>query len=64
MTTMNVSANTLAHPAEVVERRDDPGVWSVEAINLDGSVEVALFPGPKSKDRATEYAAWRYGVAA
>lgn len=48
---------------EVVERRDDPGVWSVETINTDGSIEVALFPGPNSKDRATEYAAWRYGLA-
>lgn len=48
---------------EVVERRDDPGVWSVEAINTDGSIEVALFPGPNSKDRATEYAAWRYELA-
>lgn len=48
---------------EVVERRDDPGFGGVEAINTDGSIEVALFPGPNSKDRATEHAAWRYGLA-
>lgn len=47
----------------VVERRDDPGTWSVEAIDVDGdgSVFLAIFPGPDSKTRAEEYAAFKYG---
>lgn len=49
-------------PAEVVQDRDDPHAWRVEKINSDGDggVDVAIFAGPDARERATEYAAWKY----
>ena len=51
---------------EVVERRDTPGAWSVEAINItgDGEVYLAVFSGPAANARASEYAAMKYGIEA
>lgn len=48
---------------EVVERKDAPGDWSVEAINIegDGEIYMAIFSGPAALDRATEYAYMKYG---
>ncbi len=50
---------------EVVERRDTPGAWAVEAINSagDGEIYMAVFSGPAAEDRAVEYAAMKYGHA-
>ena len=49
---------------EVVERRDAPGVWGVEAINYEGDGEIytAIFSGPDAKGRAIEYADMKYGL--
>ncbi len=49
---------------EVVERRDFPGAWGVEAINYvgDGEIYVAVFHGPEARARAYEYAGMKYGV--
>jgi hypothetical protein len=46
---------------EVIEDQDVPGQWRVEAINYDGDGEVyvAIFSGPKARDRAEEYADWK-----
>ena len=51
---------------EVVERRDTPGAWVVEAINAagDGEIYMAVFSGPAAKDRAVEYASMKYGHTA
>ena len=51
---------------EVVERRDTPGAWAVEAINSagDGEIYMAVFSGPAAKDRAVEYATLKYGHVA
>lgn len=48
----------------VVERTDQRGVWSVEAIadDEDGSVYQAHFHGPAAEERAREYASFKYGV--
>lgn len=48
--------------AEVVERKDAPGVWSVEAVDdaSEGAVYSAVFYGPQSKERAEEYAHMKY----
>jgi hypothetical protein len=56
-----------AHPTlevSVFERKGQPGVWTVEAIDVvgDGSIYQAIFIGPQAKDRATEYARMKYGV--
>jgi hypothetical protein len=49
----------------VVERRNEPGVWSVETItnDEDGSVYQAHFHGPRAEERAREYASFKYGFA-
>jgi hypothetical protein len=49
-------------PAEVVERKDAPGAWGVEAIDhgRDGSIYMAIFSGPDARDRAVEYAALKF----
>jgi len=50
---------------EVLEDRQYPGHWRVEAINHegDGEVYVAVFSGPEAEQRAKEYAAWQAEVA-
>ena len=47
----------------VVERNDQPGVWTVEAIDMavDGSIYQAFFVGPEAHERAQEYARFKYG---
>jgi hypothetical protein len=49
---------------EVVDRKDTPGAWSVEAIDNegDGSIFQAIFIGPDAQERAKEYAQLKYGV--
>ncbi|HUF55810.1 MAG TPA: hypothetical protein VMM55_04540 [Thermohalobaculum sp.] len=48
----------------IVERKDTPGAWSVEAIEVDGDGDVfqAIFLGPGAKERAEEYATIKYGA--
>ena len=43
---------------EVSERRDTPGAWGVEAVNVDGDGEIymAVFSGPDAERRARDYA--------
>jgi len=45
---------------EVFERKGQPGVWSVEAVGPDGEIYQALFIGPDARQRAVEYAAFKY----
>ena len=49
----------------VVERKNEAGVWSVEAIadDADGSIFQAHFYGPDAELRAREYAAFKYSDA-
>lgn len=49
---------------EVVERRDAPGTWAVEAIDhgSEGEIYLAVFAGPDAQGRAREYAAMKYHV--
>lgn len=46
---------------EVVQSKDQPGEWRVEATNEtgDGEVFVTIFSGPKAEERAREYAEWK-----
>jgi hypothetical protein len=48
----------------VVERNDSPGVWTVEAIDIDGDGDIyqALFAGRDAEKRAHEYARFKYGL--
>ena len=46
----------------VFEERDGrPATWRVEAYDSDGGVDVNIFSGNDAKERAIEYAAWKYG---
>jgi hypothetical protein len=46
----------------VFEERDArPITWRVEAYDSDGGVDVNIFSGNDAKERAIEYAAWKYG---
>jgi hypothetical protein len=47
---------------EVFERKGQPGTWSVEAIGADGEIYQAIFIGPAAKERAIEYAAFKYDL--
>jgi hypothetical protein len=46
---------------EVVQDRNFPGDWRVEAVNHsgDGEVYTAIFTGPDAETRAREYAQWK-----
>jgi hypothetical protein len=48
---------------EIREDSQVPGTWRVEAIDYhnEGVVYVAIFTGPRSHDRAEEYAAFKNG---
>lgn len=57
---MNIEVSPLN--AEVVKRRDTPGAWGVEAIDIggDGQCFVTIFAGPQARERAVEYAHVKY----
>ena len=48
-------------PAYVFEDRKSPGDWRIEWINDEGDIEVAIFAGPKARERALRYAERQYG---
>ena len=55
--------------AQLMRDKSDPNVWRVEAIDDDGGCEVAIFSGPRARERATAFAnnfylTWAEGWAA
>jgi len=48
----------------IVEVRDAPGEWLVEAIDhsSEGEIYRAIFAGPMAEQRARDYARLTYGV--
>lgn len=42
--------------AELIEDKNVPGQYRVEAIDADGGCEVAIFAGPNALDRAVAFA--------
>jgi hypothetical protein len=48
---------------QVQESEEIRGDFLVSAIDNDGEVCSALFSGPKAKERAQEYAAWKNSEA-
>jgi hypothetical protein len=44
---------------EVQESEETRGACSVTAIGREGEIYSTLFSGPKAKERAEEYAAWK-----
>ena len=48
--------------AEIIERRDAPNTWGVEAIDRagDGDIYMAIFSGPYAQARAVEYASTKF----
>jgi hypothetical protein len=51
----------MSEPAKVFEDRLYPGDWRVEWVDDDGRVELAIFAGPKARERAIRYADRQYG---
>lgn len=54
----------LGIEAGVVEVRDAPGEWLVEAIDYgsEGEIYRAVFSGPMAEQRARDYARLTYGT--
>jgi hypothetical protein len=48
-------------PAKVFEDRINSADWRVEWFDDDGGCEVAVFSGPKARERAIRYADHQYG---
>lgn len=46
--------------AELIEDRNTPGQYRVEAIDEDGSCQVAIFSGPDALGRAIVFAGGGY----
>jgi hypothetical protein len=57
---MSGSAAGMSEPAKVFEDRKFAGDWRVEKFDDDGGAEVAIFCGPNARERAVQYAEWRY----
>jgi len=51
----------MTEPAYVFEDRKSPGEWHVQWIDDDDAMEVAIFSGPRSRERAIRYAERQYG---
>jgi hypothetical protein len=52
----------MAELAIIFPDRHYEDEWRVEWIDDDGGVEVAIFGGPKARERATRYADRQYGL--
>ena len=59
---MTKKTQPAAQPAIVFADRLYPGDWRVEWIDDDGGIEVAIFAGPKARERAIRYADRQYGL--
>lgn len=46
--------------AQVCQDKNHPNDWRVENVVDDGCVEIAIFSGPKAKERAERYADHEY----
>jgi len=44
---------------EVQESEETRGAFLVTAVETEGEISSTLFSGPKAKERAEEYAAWK-----
>ena len=62
-TARKLAGNVAGLAVAVEERKDQPGVWTVEAIDSsgDGDIYQTLFIGPEARERAREYAQFKYG---
>ncbi len=49
---------------KVFESTDFPGEWVVGEVDdaSDGEIYIARFSGPKARERAEDYLAWRSGA--
>ena len=55
-----MSIETTELEATLVQDKNDPASYRVEAIDSDGGCEVALFSGPRALDRAIIFAGSDY----
>lgn len=52
----------MPEPAYLFEDRQSPNDWHVQWIDDDGGMEVAIFSGPRARERAIRYAERQYGL--
>ena len=52
----------MPEPAIIFRDRLYSEEWRVEWIDDDGGIEVAIFAGPKARERALRYADRQYGL--
>ena len=50
----------MPEPAHVFNDRGSRDEWRVEWVGDDGGIEVAIFTGPKARQRALRYAGQLY----
>ncbi len=48
--------------ATLIEDKNMPSAFRVEAVDEYGGCEVAIFSGPRAKQRAEQFAEWCYGL--
>ena len=54
-------SESLTEPAVVFEDQMFPGEWRVQWPDKNGEMEVTVFSGPHSRERAIQYADLQYG---
>ena len=57
-----VNRESLTEPAVVFEDQMFPGEWRVQWSDKNGEIEVTVFSGPNSRERAIHYAERQYGA--
>ena len=58
----SVNNESIAEPAVVFEDQMFPGEWRVQWSDNNGEIEVTVFSGPHSRERAIHYAEHQYGA--
>jgi len=56
-----MTSQTGIQPAFVFEDRQSPGDWHVQWTADDGGFEMAIFSGPRARERAVIFAERCYG---
>ena len=58
----SANSESITEPAVVFEDQMFPGEWRVQWSDNKGEIEVTVFSGPNSRERAIQYAEHQYGA--
>lgn len=59
-TEAQLSGKQRTFEVNLAPRKGLPNAWNVEAIDADGSIEQAIFIGPRAEERARAYRSSMY----